>query len=114
MGLTDLIPRFIKKPLKGARHSMHLLGQSVRNAANAFRPVDLNYRVAIGRFGEVDIAYRAGTSDEEVLKASFEHDIFFTAVPEYRLAPDDTIIDVGAHIGTFSLLAASKVPNGRV
>lgn len=114
MGLTDIIPSFIKKPLKDARHSVQLLGRSARNAANAFRPVDLNYRVAIDRFGELDIAYRVATSDEDVLKASFEHDIFFSAVPEYNLGPHDTIIDVGAHIGTFSLLAATKLPNGRV
>jgi FkbM family methyltransferase len=114
MGFKDIVPSFIKKPLKGARHSMHLLGRSARNAANGFRPVDLDYRVAIDRLDDLDIAYRVGTSDEDVLKDSFAHDIFFTAVPEYHPALDDTIIDVGAHIGTFSLLAATKVRNGKV
>lgn len=60
------------------------------------------------------MAYRSGTADEAVLQHSFDHDIFFTGVPEYRPAESDTIIDVGAHIGTFSLLAASKAPRGRV
>src|SRR5262249_36312649 len=102
MSLRDSLPSFIKKPLRQVRRSMRLLGRSTRNAAKAFRPVDLDYRIAIDRFEDFDVAYRAGTSDEEVLRASFANDIFFTAVPEYRPSPNDTIIDVGAHIGTFS------------
>jgi len=60
------------------------------------------------------ILYREGTPDEDVLRCSFERDRFFPAVPEYRPRRYDTIIDVGAHIGTFSLLAASKVTKGKV
>ena len=52
------------------------------------------------------IFYRDHASDEDVLRYGFERDIFFLGVPEYRPHREDTIIDVGAHIGTFSLLAA--------
>ncbi len=68
----------------------------------------------IGSFSGFEIAYRRGTTDEDVIAECFDHDIFFAGVPEYRPAEDHIIIDVGAHIGTFSLLAASKVPKGQV
>ena len=60
------------------------------------------------------MAYRERTADELVLKDSFEHDIFFAGVPGYQPAETDVIVDIGAHIGTFSVLAASKVPQGAV
>lgn len=70
--------------------------------------------LAIGSFGGFEVAYRKGTADEEVIKHSFDNDIFFTGVPEYQPGAADVIIDIGAHIGTFSLLAASKVKHGKV
>ncbi|MDP4263612.1 MAG: FkbM family methyltransferase [Bacteroidota bacterium] len=60
------------------------------------------------------VRYRPGTADEEVLNESFEHDLFFPGVPEYRLQPDHIIADIGAHIGCFSLLAASQLTTGKV
>ncbi|MBL7745581.1 MAG: FkbM family methyltransferase [Chitinophagaceae bacterium] len=60
------------------------------------------------------IHFRPGTADEEVLKESFEKDIFFPGIPEYKILPGHIIIDIGAHIGCFSLLAADKVPQGKV
>lgn len=64
--------------------------------------------------GSFIVHYRPGTADEEVLKESFEKDIFFPGIPEYRVQPDHIIIDIGAHIGCFSLLAAKKAPQGKV
>ncbi len=61
-----------------------------------------------------EIAYRRGTSDEKVLSRGLDDNRFFAVVPEYQLAEDHVIIDVGAHIGAFALPAASKVPKGRV
>jgi FkbM family methyltransferase len=61
-----------------------------------------------------NVAYRKGTADENVIAESFDHDEFFSGVPEYRPAADHIILDIGAHIGAFSLLAASKVPTGKV
>ena len=65
----------------------------------------------MGEFGGFQIAYRKGTVDEEVLGRD---DIFFSDVPEYEPGPDHVILDIGAHIGSFCLLAASKVPQGKV
>lgn len=71
--------------------------------------------IAIGSFGGFEVAYREGTADDSVLRHSFDNDIFLTGVPEYRPAEGDVVVDVGAHIGTFTLLAASKVgAEGRV
>jgi FkbM family methyltransferase len=70
--------------------------------------------LGIRGFGKFEVAYRKGTVDELVLADSFDHDIFFTGVPAYRPAETDVILDVGAHIGTFAILAASKVPRGAV
>jgi FkbM family methyltransferase len=63
---------------------------------------------------QFSVHYRQGTADEDVLNESFEHDLFFPGVPEYRLQPDHIIVDIGAHIGCFSLLAASKAKSGKI
>jgi hypothetical protein len=68
----------------------------------------------ISSFGGFEIAYRRATTDEDVISQSLDHDIYFAGVPVYRPAKDHVIIDAVAHIGTFSLLAASKVPKGHV
>lgn len=60
------------------------------------------------------MAYRKGTADEWVLQHSFENDIFFSAIPDYQPSPFDHILDVGAHMGDFTLLASTRVPHGRV
>jgi FkbM family methyltransferase len=62
----------------------------------------------------LNIFYREGTSDENVLGHSFDNDIFFKGIPEYHIQKDHTIIDVGAHIGTFSVLSATLAPKGHV
>lgn len=55
------------------------------------------------------VAYRPDTSDEGVLSHSFEDDIFLRGVPEYRPQGSDTVLDVGAHLGDFSLLLSRHV-----
>ena len=58
------------------------------------------------------ISYRIGTTDELVLKSQYGSARFF---PEgYRPREDATILDVGAHIGVFAVLAAAQVPGGVV
>lgn len=94
---------------EGAKRLLRPLYRSVRPV-----PLERGSTLEIGRFGGFDVAYRVGTSDEKVIAHSFDHDIFFTGVPEYRPREGDTILDVGAHIGTFSLLGATKAPNIRV
>jgi FkbM family methyltransferase len=76
--------------------------------------VDRSSQLKIDCFNSFEVAYRQGTADESVLKHSFDHDIFFSGVPEYQPSEKDVIIDVGAHIGTFAVWAASKVPRGAV
>lgn len=70
--------------------------------------------LAIGSFGGFEIAYRKNTADEAVIGHSFENDGFFSGVPEYQPDEGHVIIDIGAHIGTFSLLSSSKVGCGKV
>lgn len=60
------------------------------------------------------VSYREHTTDEGVVRYSIEGDIFFAALPWYHPHADDVIIDIGAHIGAFSLLAASKAKDGHV
>ncbi len=60
------------------------------------------------------IAFRRGTSDEGVLSHSFSRDIFFAAMPDYQPRGGDVVLDVGAHIGDFALLAARRVAPGQV
>lgn len=70
--------------------------------------------IAIGSFGGFEIAYRKNTADEEVIGYSLANDNFFSRVPEYQPKEGHVIIDIGAHIGTFSLLSSSKIGSGMV
>lgn len=87
--------------------------RSVQQFADWITP-DKPSTLAIEDFDGFQVAYRKGTADELVVRHSFSRDIFFSGVPEYRPAEDHVIIEVGAHIGTFSILAASKVKRGHV
>lgn len=68
----------------------------------------------IANFRNFAVAYRKGSVDEDILRESFDNDVYFSGVHEYKPAENHVIIDVGAHIGAFSLLAASKVKTGKV
>jgi len=72
------------------------------------------YKLAIEEKSGFLVAHRSGTTDLQVIEHSFENDIFFSGVPEYTPSENDIMIDVGAHIGTFSMLASRKVPKGKV
>jgi FkbM family methyltransferase len=87
--------------------------RSVQQVADWITP-DKPSALAIGDFDGYQIAYRKGTADELVARHSFSNDIFFSGVPEYHPAEDHIIIEVGAHIGTFSILAASKAKRGHI
>jgi len=71
---------------------------------------------SLGEFGynSLTIYYRRGTEDEKVIAHSFDKDIFFKEIPSFRPGKAPVIIDVGAHIGTFSILAAIRFPESRV
>ncbi|MFM9942059.1 MAG: FkbM family methyltransferase [Hyphomicrobiaceae bacterium] len=70
--------------------------------------------LAIGSIGGFDVAYRLDSADEDVIGHSFEKDIFLAALPDYVLPTNGVVLDVGAHIGTFSLLTARMASQGRV
>jgi len=53
------------------------------------------------------VFFRKDTVDEEVIDQSFEQDIFFHNIPDFNSASASLIIDVGAHIGTFSMTAST-------
>jgi FkbM family methyltransferase len=90
------------------------LRKRLSNAARSFHDGESNYRLKVDDFGGFKVAYRSGTADEKVIAHSFANDIFFVALPQYLPGPADVMIDVGAHIGTFSLMSARKSPRGRV
>lgn len=71
-------------------------------------------RLEIGTFAGYELAYREGSVDQRIIECSFDKDIYFPGLPEYTPGESDTIIDVGAHIGTFALHAARKTPRGLV
>ena len=58
--------------------------------------------------------YRDGTADERVIHESRTTNESFLNLPEYFPRPRDIIIDVGAHIGVFSMLAAKKITNSKI
>jgi FkbM family methyltransferase len=66
------------------------------------------------KYKNLDVFYRENTSDESVLEHSFDKDIFFSSIPYYTPPYNATVIDVGAHIGTFSLLLADMAPEGKI
>ena len=70
--------------------------------------------IKITEYSRLKMAHRANSVDEQVLKDTLDDDIFFKGVPEYVPDTGDTIVDVGAHIGAFSLLAAARTPGGKI
>jgi|SRR5579862_2396326 len=101
--ISRILPRKLKEALKAG---LFRLSRASR--------IDCSPKLKLGTFNGFEIAYRDGTADELVLTDSFDHDMYFAAVPEYQPCETDIIIDIGAHIGTFAVLAASKVPRGVV
>ncbi|MFA5014772.1 MAG: FkbM family methyltransferase [Actinomycetota bacterium] len=64
--------------------------------------------------GNLKISYREETCDKKVIDENLVSDIFFKGVPEYRPKQNDVIIDIGAHIGAFSILAATRVNKNNI
>ena len=81
---------------------------------NKFRKKDSFSGITLGYFSDFVVAYRSGTADENVIAHSFDNDIFFKELTDLDLSNCCCIIDVGAHIGTFSLLSAKKFPNADI
>lgn len=58
------------------------------------------------------IAYRRGTVDEQVIKPWMAQ--LHEPTREFQVDPEGVVLDIGAHIGAFTLFAGSRVPRGRV
>lgn len=85
--------------LHAAREAAELAGMAPAKAQN------LQLATAMG----FTLAYRPASSDEAVLRHSFENDIFLSGVPEYQPQDSHVVLDIGAHMGDFSLLLAGQV-----
>jgi FkbM family methyltransferase len=106
----QLLPSGVLRGMQAARWRLRRLGHRARWLASGHRGAG----IGIGHFDGCRIAYRLHSVDTGVLGQSFDHDIFFAAIPDYLLPDDGIVLDVGAHIGTFSVLAAGRVSRGRV
>lgn len=62
--------------------------------------------------GFVRMDYRPGSFDREVIREVIEHDAY--KMRRTRLPDDATVVDVGAHIGSFSAFTARLFPTARV
>lgn len=111
--LRRVIPAPIRRAIRGAQAHARDAVHRLRWLARA-RPAQVGGKVGLARFDGFEVAYRTGSVDLEVIKQSFDADIFLPAIPEYTLPPDAVVLDVGAHIGTFALMAARRAPRGRV
>ena len=60
------------------------------------------------------IWYREGTSDEAVVRQVLADEGYAHGMPEYVPRAGQVVIDVGAHIGAFSILLAPAIASGRV
>jgi FkbM family methyltransferase len=121
MGLKSIVKRILPENIKAVirpfykmlckAFSSRNVTQKVTDSSQAERdrPSEVQPVIAIRKYGEFEVVFRRKTADEDVIAHSFDNDIFFTGVPEYQPKEGHVIIDMGAHIGTFSLLASSNV-----
>lgn len=65
-------------------------------------------------YNGIEVYFRVGTEDEKVLSHSFSNDIFFKEIPSFNPSAHPVILDIGAHIGTFSLLCTMKYPGASI
>ena len=102
-----MLQRFFRCGL--VRRKFGALVIRLQKARVAFTASEFNYHLELRAIGIFNVAYRKDTADEHVLAHSFEHDIFLKGMPEYKPQPHHIVIDVGAHIGTFTMLIAPRV-----
>jgi FkbM family methyltransferase len=96
------------------RHTAPIVRTSLSRIWNGASGSENSYRLDVKQCNEYVVAYRSPSTDEKVIQNSFENDRFFATVPEYVPQEDDVILDVGAHIGTFAMLASRRIPQGTV
>src|SRR5688572_2400491 len=104
------LPKPVLRRVQAARWALRRFRHRLRWLASGRRGAG----IGLGRFDGWLIAYRLRSVDTAVIHHSFGNDQFFAAIPDVAIDEDAVILDVGAHIGTFALLASTKVPRGRV
>jgi FkbM family methyltransferase len=104
----------LKRSLQAVKQDVARLKEVCRQGKAVEVTFDSASTLAIETIDGFEVAYRRGTKDEEVLREIFSYDVYYSRLTEYEPAEDDVIIDVGAHIGTFSLLTSSKVRRCKV
>lgn len=60
------------------------------------------------------VFFRKGTSDEYVIKDTIIDHIFENGFPEYQPEKNHLVIDIGAHIGTYSLVLSQLLTDGAI
>ena len=106
----QLLPATVLTRVQAARWALRRLRHRLRWLASGRS----GRGIGIGTFDGRNIAYRLHSVDTAVLHHSFDNDIFFRAAPDAVIDETAVILDVGAHIGTFALLASEKAPRGQV
>ncbi|OGM92358.1 hypothetical protein A2755_01160 [Candidatus Wolfebacteria bacterium RIFCSPHIGHO2_01_FULL_48_22] len=96
-----------------------LLVRVIRNISNwhiylldFFRLFPRGKRIVYRFRNGMKITVRGGMADRWILNEVVLRNTYFP--PEFSLPDDSVMVDIGAHIGTFALLAAKKYPKGRV
>src|SRR5262245_40069763 len=65
--------------------------------------------IAVAAAGPFAMIYRPDTADETVLFAeSFEHDMYLRGFPDFALGPAHVVVQIGAHLGGFAVMAAAR------
>ena len=72
-----------------------------------------NANLAIKSFGDFDFAFREGSTDEIIIGNLGSYHLP-DLVPGYVARLDDLIINIGAHIGVFALVASASAKDGKV
>ncbi|HEY4326116.1 MAG TPA: FkbM family methyltransferase [Mucilaginibacter sp.] len=62
----------------------------------------------------LDVFYRKGTCDDVVIKETFQDELFEKGFPEYKIKKNHLVIDIGAHIGAYSLKLSRQLTDGLV
>lgn len=62
----------------------------------------------------LSVYFRSGTCDETVIKETFQDEIFGRGFPEYHIKSNHIVIDIGAHIGAYSLKLSQELTDGIV
>lgn len=60
------------------------------------------------------VEYRPGTSDEEVIRDTLTRNVFFKGFPEYKPKDHHVVLDIGAHIGAYTIQLSSLLKSGKV